>query len=225
MVAEGCEPRYNRFSAIILKWFATNKRDFPWRKTRDPYAIAVAEIMLQKTAARNVVDIYVQFMERYPTVKDLASASEEEVALMIKPLGLPRRSSLLLKLASVVDREYKGKFPRSEQELRRLPGIGPYGAAAIASQAFGMPAPMIDINVMRVFSRVFSIPIKPRNGPSRMIGDLIRNMMPPGEEQQYNLALLDFGAAICCAKRPKCQICPVALECDSYAQRVARAHQ
>ena len=205
-----------RFASLMLDWFEENKRCFPWRPPVLPYRAAIAEIMLQKTSSTNALPVYKKFIGRYPTVEELADASAEAVSEMLQPLGLPRRATLIYQMAREVVARYGGKFPESENELRKLPGIGPYGAGAIASQAFGKRAPMIDINVMRIFHRVFSTPYKPRNAPTKSFREFVLSTIPEGEEARFNLALLDFGALVCTSRNPKCEICPMSAFCDYY---------
>lgn len=202
------------FSRFLLDWFESNKRVFPWREAQLPYEIAVAEAMLQKTAAINVISSYRAFLKRYPTVEALAASNLEDIQEVWRPLGLPRRARLLRDLARQVVTEYGGQFPLSEIELQRLPGIGAYGAAAIACLTLDQQAPMIDINVMRVFHRVFSVPFKPRNKPDRKLRELALSLMPAGQEKSFNLALLDLGALICRPRKPKCGVCPLRGICD-----------
>lgn len=205
-----------RFASRLMDWFEKNKRRFPWRPPVSPYRAAVAEVMLQKTSSTNALPVYEEFIGRYPTVEELADADAEAITEMLQPLGLPRRATLICQMAREVVNRYGGEFPDSEKELRKLPGIGPYGADAIASQAFGKRAPMIDINVMRIFHRVFSTPYKPRNAPTKNYRAFVLSTIPEGEETRFNLALLDFGALVCTSRNPKCEICPMAMFCDYY---------
>lgn len=206
------------FSRFLLEWFRINKRSFPWRETNSPYEIAVSEAMLQKTAAVNVELVYADFLEKYPTVEALAKAELEDLEQLWQPLGLPRRARLLYALAEKVVADYAGEFPNSEGELRKLPGVGPYGAAAIACLTFNERAPMIDINVMRILHRVFSVPFKPRNTPSKKLRQLVLDLMPEGEEVRFNLALVDLGALLCRPQKPQCTLCPLSPICEFHQQ-------
>ncbi len=205
-----------QFTSLLLAWFSKNCRDFPWRETTSPYEIAVAEALLQKTAATNALPIYPDFLEQFPTVDDLAQADSETVLKLLKPLGLPARSRRLHQMAREVVEKYNGDFPTTEEEIRKLPGAGPYGAAAIACQAFDEQLPMIDINVMRIFHRVFSVPFKPRNAPAKALRALVLKYMPEGKAREYNLALLDLGALLCHSSDPECSMCPLTQVCDYY---------
>jgi A/G-specific adenine glycosylase len=205
------------FSKSLLAWFQVHGRRFPWRRARNSaYRIALAEALLQKTNVEKALPVFSQLIRKYPAVGDLAKADLAELALLLKPLGLPRRALLLHQLGVVVQSKYGGKFPRDEKKLRELPGVGPYGAGAIASQAFGKRAAMIDINVMRVFHRVFGTPFTPRSGPSKEARQLARDLMPLGKEAEFNLALIDFGALVCRSKNPAHEKCPFADFCEFY---------
>ncbi len=213
------QERSERFASLLLQWFAKNKREFPWRPARNPYQAAVAEILLQKTSATNARPVYEQFIRSYPTVHDLAAADPEALARLLRPLGIPRRALLIQQLAKEVIAKHGGEFPDTEEMLRSLPGLGPYGAGAVASQAFSRRAPMIDINVMRIFGRVFSIPSSPRAGPPRRLREAVLEAMPRGDEARFNLALLDFGALVCRKRDPQCATCPLANLCDYNVAR------
>lgn len=202
------------FSDVLLAWYEKNRRNFPWRTTSSPYKIAVAEALLQKTSARNVLPIYGAFLKRFPRVQDLAWAETDFIVEMLKPLGLPARAQRLHQLAVDITMSYGGNFPRSTKELRKLPGIGPYGAAAIMCQAFGERTPMIDVNTMRIFQRVFSISVNMRSAPNKRLQALVLSYMPDRRCKDYNLALLDLGALLCHASNPQCDLCPLAKLCD-----------
>lgn len=203
-----------QFASLLLAWFEQHKREFPWRPARSPYQAAVAEIMLQKTSAANARPIYERFIRSYPTVRDLAVADPSDLAQLLQPLGIPRRAILIQQLATEVVAKHGGEFPDTEEALRALPGLGPYGAGAVASQAFHRRAPMIDRNVMRIFERVFSIPSSPRAGPPKRLREAVLGATPRGEEASFNLALLDFGALVCRKRVPLCDSCPLAQLCD-----------
>src|SRR5436190_739468 len=142
----------------LLKWYQGNKRDLPWRRTHDPYAIWVSEIMLQQTQVATVLPYYQKFLARFPNPADLAKASEEEVLAHWAGLGYYRRAKLLHRGAQELSARFGGKLPSEVTELKKIPGIGAYTAGAIASIAFGRPSPLVDGNVVRVFSRLFALP-------------------------------------------------------------------
>lgn len=205
------------FTDILLGWFSREGRSFPWRNNVSAYRIAVAEALLQKTSAVNVLPVFQTFIRKYPTVQALAMASSEEVAADLQSLGLPRRARLLHQLANEIVCMHGGQFPEAESALRKLPGVGPYGAAAIASLAFGSRLPMIDINVMRIFERISQIKATPRSGPSKLLRKVLLAILPEGKEASFNLALLDFGALVCRSRAPLCSHCPASHICSYYA--------
>jgi A/G-specific adenine glycosylase len=212
--------RYESFTPALLKWFRLNRRKFPWRTgKKNAYRIAVAEILLQKTNVEKVVPVFKRLINQYPTAKDVTQSDQSDLSELLRPLGLPRRALLLRQLCQRLESEHNGIFPSSEKELRKLPGIGPYGAGAIASQVFGQPAPMIDINVMRIFHRVFSTTFTPRSGPSKELRELVVELMPLDKPADFNLGLIDFGALICRSRNPQHDICPMASFCDYNLSR------
>jgi A/G-specific adenine glycosylase len=209
------------FTIELLRWFEKNKRKFPWRGRRiSAYKIALAEALLQKTSVTNALPVYFQVIERYPNIRSLAESNLEELRELLRPLGLPRRAILLHQLAREITEKYRGNFPKAESELRKLPGIGQYGAGAIVSQALKQRAPMIDINVMRIVHRVFSVRFAPRQNPSRDLREFVLSLIPEGKEAEFNLALLDFGALVCRARNPLHEQCPMAEFCDFNLARL-----
>ncbi len=210
-----------RFTTELLKWFKKSRRDFPWRDSDvSAYQIALAEALLQKTSVTNALPVFRQVFVKYPNIESLAKADLEELKVLLRPLGLPRRAILLHQLAKVVTESYDGIFPTDETELVKLPGIGQYGAGAIASQAHKQRAPMIDINVMRILHRVFSVKFSPRQKPSKDLRQFALSLTPKGKEAAFNLALLDFGAIVCRAKNPQHDKCPMAKFCDFNLTRL-----
>jgi A/G-specific adenine glycosylase len=188
----------------LLRWYSQNGRDLPWRKTRDPYAILVSEVMLQQTQVARVVPRYAGWLERWPTAESLAGASPADVIGAWSGLGYNRRAVLLHRCAREV--AARGGFPRDPGELARLPGIGPYTAAAIACFAFGAQVAAPDTNARRVLERAFAQPgLQP----------------PPGRAYEWNQALFDLGREVCIARRPRCGVCPLAAGCPSRGMTFA----
>ncbi len=182
----------------LLTWYAGNAADLPWRQTHDPYAILVSEVMLQQTQVGRVVPRYLAWLERWPTVEALAAAAPADVIAAWLGLGYNRRAVNLHRCARAV--AAAGGFPRDPAELRRLPGIGPYTAAAVACFAFGAQIAAPDVNARRVLERAFGDPDRPP---------------PPGRAYEWNQALFDLGREVCIARRPRCELCPLAPECPS----------
>ena len=188
----------------VLTWYGQNRRDLPWRHTHDPYAILVSEVMLQQTQVGRVVPRYVAWLERWPAVSDLAAASPADVITEWSGLGYNRRAVLLHRCAVAVTA--LGEFPREPGELRRLPGIGPYTAAAIACFAFGAQIAAPDTNAVRVLGRAF--------GDTGLAP-------PPGRAYEWNQALFDLGREVCIARTPRCGACPLASGCPSRGMTYA----
>jgi A/G-specific adenine glycosylase len=187
----------------LLGWYAEHGRDFPWRHTRDPYAILVSEVMLQQTQVPRVLPRYLRWLERWPTAEALAMAEVADVIREWDGLGYNRRAVNLHRCAAAVVE--RGGFPRDQAELRTLPGIGPYTAAAIACFAFGEQVAAPDTNARRVLERVGKPGLEP----------------PPGLAYEWNQALFDLGREVCIARRPRCDICPLAARCPSRGMTFA----
>jgi A/G-specific adenine glycosylase len=182
----------------LLAWYRENGRSFPWRNTRDPYAILVSEVMLQQTQVPRVLPRYLAWLERWPTAASLAAEPVAEVIRAWDGLGYNRRAVNLHRCAVAVTQ--RGGFPRDVGELQKLPGIGPYTAAALACFAFGADVAAPDTNARRVLGRAFGDPDMPP---------------PAGRAYEWNQALFDLGREICIARRPRCEICPLADGCPS----------
>jgi A/G-specific adenine glycosylase len=204
------------FARRLLIWAKYNLRDYPWRRTKDPYYILVAEFLLQRTDADTVAPIYEAFLTRYPTLNKLAIATVEDIAKILQPLGLFFRAERLSETAKIIREKYKGKIPESETELLKLPGIGKYTARAILSQAFNQPAAVLDTNVARILERFFGIKGGRVKSRSLILWSAADRIAPEKEVGRWNLTLLDFGAKVCTARNPKCLRCPVAMRCDWF---------
>ena len=202
----------------LLAWYRANKRDLPWRKTRDPYAIWLSEVMLQQTRVDTVIPYYARFLDAYPTVDALAEAPLDDVLAKWSGLGYYRRARALHAGALAIARDKKGLFPRTAADLEDVPGIGPYTAGAVASIAFGEPAPLVDGNVARVLSRGFEIDddVTSTQGRAR-IWKIAADLVPERHPGDHNQALMELGATICTPKSPRCLVCPVRSHCLASA--------
>lgn len=200
----------------LLAWWHVNRRDLPWRETRDPYRILVSEVMLQQTQVDRVMPYYARWLERFPTVGALATAPTAEVIRLWAGLGYNRRAVNLQRTArAVVDRG--GAFPEDVESLKALPGIGPYTAGAIACFAFEQDVPFIDTNMRRVLHRVFLGPELPAPmATERRITALAAEVIPPGDGWNWNQGLIEFGALQCTARKPLCVICPLQQMCRAW---------
>ena len=208
------------FRRGLLRWYARNGRDLPWRRTRDPYEILVSEVMLQQTQVKRVLEFYPRFLARYPTAEELAVASESAVREAWDGLGYYRRASNLQRAAREVAERHGGRFPATPEELVRLPGIGRYTAGAVASFAFGVDAAILDTNAARVLSRVFG-PGRSRKGREARLWALAAAAIPPGRGYPFNQGIMDLGALICTARRPQCPGCPVRRACRTGRRMAA----
>ncbi len=207
-----------RIQRDLLAWWDAEKRDLPWRRTRDPYAIWVSEIMLQQTRVETVKPYYHRWLAELPTVTDLASADEGRVLKLWEGLGYYSRARSLHQAARTLVRDHDGRLPRSVDALRRLPGIGPYTAGAIASIAFDLDEPVLDGNVIRVVSRLFEVDGDVKSAEIReSLWELAGKLVPPGQAGRMNQALMDLGAMVCLPRKALCEVCPVAEPCRARA--------
>jgi len=203
-------------AALLLRWYDRVKRDLPWRNTKDPYRIWLSEIMLQQTRVETVKGYYARFLEWFPTVADLAAAPEEQVLKAWEGLGYYSRARNLQKAAQVMVDAYGGSFPSSYEEILALPGIGPYTAGAVGSIAFGLRVPAVDGNVYRVASRFFGVR-EDVGSPKvqKLIREKVLGSIPEDRSGDYNQALMELGATLCCPGTPRCDLCPWNERCDA----------
>ena len=213
------EPASATFTHQLLNWFAQNDRPLPWKGEPDPYLIWLSEIILQQTRVQQGLPYYERFRERYPAVKDLADAPEDEVMKMWEGLGYYSRARNLHATAKRIAYEMDGRFPDTYEGIRSLKGVGEYTAAAIASFAYGLPHAVVDGNVYRVLSRVFGIatPIDTTAGKKEFRA-LADELLPEDRPAEYNQAIMDFGATHCTPARPKCGQCPMQSFCVAYQE-------
>jgi A/G-specific adenine glycosylase len=200
----------------LSKWHAKHKRTFPWRDTNNPYAILIAEVLLQKTkAGRSVIEAYNEIITKYPTVNHLCKSDFNDLLNLFKPLGLPRRAEYLKCLAKDVVERYSSNIPCTLNELLQLPGVGQYSARAILSFAFCHDTPVVDMNVARFLYRFAGIESPFPKTPTRdkQLLDIAHRYMPKGHSRDFNYALLDLCAIVCSARKPLCDACPVTKYC------------
>lgn len=195
----------------ILSWYAAHKRDLPWRATEDPYHIVVSEFMLQQTQVPRVILKYEEFLKRFPTITALAKASPAAVIDAWAGLGYNRRAVHLHQFATAVVNTYAGKIPEERRTLMELPGIGPYTSHAILCFAFKKDVPVIDINIKRIFSRLFF----KGAGTEEELEEKAQELLPRGKGVAWNNALMDFGSLVCTDK-PRCSICPLRKSCSAF---------
>lgn len=202
------------FTHTLLNWYAEYGRDLPWRRTRDPYAIWLSEIILQQTRIAQGQAYWERFMARFPNVETLAAASEDEVLRLWQGLGYYSRGRNLLAAARQI--VARGGFPDTLAEIRALKGVGDYTAAAIGSIAFGLPAAVLDGNVYRVLARFYGIstPVG-STAAKKAFTELAQALLPPDRPGDFNQALMDFGALQCTPQNPQCLTCPLASRCEA----------
>ncbi|MEJ2707507.1 MAG: A/G-specific adenine glycosylase [Anaerolineales bacterium] len=210
--------KQSSLSSRIITWYRENARRLPWRDHPDPYAVWVSEIMLQQTRVETVIPYFQRWMARFPTIQALAEASQQEVLASWEGLGYYSRARNLHNAAKVVVGEYAGRIPQDPAELRRLPGIGRYTAAAIASIAFEKDEAALDGNIRRVLARVFDVR-EPSRSPAgeKRLWELAASHLPPGQAGDYNQALMDLGSTVCTPKSPDCPNCPLQELCQAKA--------
>lgn len=205
------------FTERLLHWYGKHARDLPWRGRADPYAIWVAEVMLQQTQVETVIPYYQRWMQRFPTIADLARADLQEVLALWEGLGYYSRARNLHRAARLIMEEFAGELPADLKALRQLPGVGRYTAGAIASIAFGQDEAVLDGNIRRVLARVFDISLPARSPEAeRRLWELAVEHLPRDRAADYNQALMDLGATLCKPRAPQCTSCPLADICRAY---------
>ena len=210
-----------RLREQLIGWYEQSRRDLPWRQSRDPYAIWVSEIMLQQTRVAAVVERYNVFLARFPTLVSLALAREEEVLALWSGLGYYRRARMLHKAAQFVANVHQGNLPTTGEELRKLPGIGSYTAAAIASIAHNEPVAVVDGNVERVVCRLAGWDSAERTrgvAHRRRIEEYAARLLDPRRPGDFNQAMMELGAMVCTPRSPQCLVCPIQPQCATQGE-------
>lgn len=222
MPAAKIPPRPADVLKSLLAWYRANRRDMPWRRTKDPYAVWVSEIMLQQTTVETVVPYYERFLARFPTVEKLARAKLDDVLALWQGLGYYSRARNLHAAAKVVAERHKGKVPSTMEGIRELPGIGPYTAGAILSIAHGRRHPVVDGNVERVLCRYLAIREDPRSAPVRKrLWDTTGAWIQGPAPGDVNQAWMELGATVCVPREPLCLFCPIRKGCRARALGIA----
>jgi A/G-specific adenine glycosylase len=213
-----------RFAESLLAWYDAQRRDLPFRRTRDPYSIWVSEVMLQQTQVQTVLPYYERWMARFPDVRALARAEEPEVLHAFQGLGYYSRARSLLRAAREVVERFDGELPRSAAALGTLPGIGAYTAGAVASIAFDERVPVVDGNVVRVLCRAFALRGDPAKNPlKRELWVRAERLLPRSRSGDFNQALMELGATLCTPRSPRCERCPIERVCAARAQDLTEA--
>jgi len=206
-----------KFSKTLINWYLKNKRELPWRETKDPYPIWLSEIILQQTRVQQGMSYYFAFLKQFPTIKHLAAASEKDVLSLWQGLGYYSRARNLHKTAQIIVTDFNGSFPDSYINLLNLKGVGPYTAAAIASFAFQEQVAVVDGNVYRVLARVFGIYEDiMANSSKKIFAELAQKLIPKKDPDIYNQAIMEFGALYCTPANPNCPACVFNTICVAY---------
>jgi A/G-specific adenine glycosylase len=210
---------YRRFRRNLRAWYNKHARDLPWRKTSDPYRIWIREIMLQQTTVTAVVPYFERFLAHFPTVQTLAEAAEDEVLRYWEGLGYYSRARNIHKSAITIVNELKGHFPETVADLAELPGIGRYTAGAIVSFAYDRPAPIVEANTLRLYSRLLAYRDDPRSTKGqRILWQFAETLVPKRAPGRFNQGLMELGGAVCVPQEPDCPQCPVRSCCGAFQQ-------
>jgi len=206
------------FAEQLLIWYRQTRADLPWRRDPSPYQVWLSEIMLQQTRVKAVIPYYERFIGAFPTIEALAGAPLSDVLKLWEGLGYYSRARNLHRAAHIILSEHGGQLPSDVQALRELPGIGPYSAGAIASIAFGRPAPVLDGNVIRVFARLLDLDEDINHSATReKLWRVADDWLPSGDAGVYNQALMELGQRICRPQNPHCELCPIRSHCRAWS--------
>jgi len=205
---------YQQIQAALVEWYMSNKRDLPWRNTRDPYQIWVSEVMLQQTQVKTVIPYFYRFIDRFPDIHALASSDQQDVLKLWEGLGYYSRARNLHQAAKVVVKDHDGVIPSTEEGFKQLSGVGDYIAAAVMSIAYDLPLAVVDGNVKRVLSRLFLLdaPVN-HSGSHAVFNKRAGELMDKTRPADYNQALMELGALVCKPKHPECPACPLKTHC------------
>jgi len=199
----------------IVKWYNSNGRTFDWRETQDPYSIFVAEILLQRTQAKQAEPIFNKIITEFPDVKSLSKAKASKLRRYLKPIGLIKRGDYLVETSNMILKKYDGQFPENKQELLNLKGVGYYTACAVLVFAFEQKYAIIDSNIIRIFERLFNFDNESHEPKKRVI-QIGEELLPDESKiKEYSFGLLDISAEICKNNETKCEICPITEFCSS----------
>jgi A/G-specific adenine glycosylase len=207
----------DQFRVAVLRWYSSNRRSFSWRENPDPVRVLLSEMLLRKTRASSAEPILEKLLGKYPDPESLAAADPEDIQSIIRPLGLHRiRSKALVEAGMRLAQEHGGKVPQDLDSLLDLPHVGRYGANATLTFAFGEPRPIVDANVVRLFSRVFGTPVPTEVHKADELWRLAAKLVPPERPRAFNWAILDLAAKVCTPQAPSCTDCPLREICDAY---------
>jgi len=209
------------FRSKIIRWFNKNGRAYPWRETRDPFRVLIAEMMLRRTKADQVKKVYEQLFKEYPDVGVLANAGNKKLEQILYPLGLKWRTPAFSSVAREIGKKYQWKVPETREELTALPGVGEYVAGAVLSVAYNKKEWIVDSNIVRLFRRYFGIKTSKEGRRDKHVVEMAKIYASGRNPRKANLAILDFAALVCTARNPDCERCPLRRNCYYYSQPVS----
>lgn len=208
------------FRKAISAWGRQNTRVFPWRKTKRPYQILLAEMMLRRTNANQVTNVFLVTLRLYPNARSLATASRKEVYKILQPLGLAWRSENIRQMAKALTTRFQGRVPATYEGLRELPGVGDYVASAVCSFAYDIPMPLVDTNTVRVAGRYFGFSTHAESRRNRLVQEAVLALTSRKNSRAFNYSFLDFASIVCNAREPDCLACPVKSQCTFGQKRI-----
>jgi len=211
-----------KFRTAIIRWFSRNGRNYPWRETRDPFRVLIAEMMLRRTKADQVKQVYERLFSEYPDVEAVANADENKLEQILYPLGLKWRTPAFARVARVIEEKHHGEVPPEREELTALPGVGDYVAGAVLSIAYNKKDWIVDSNIVRLFRRYFGVKTSREGRRDKHIIEMARIYASCKSPRVANLAILDFSALVCTPRKPGCAKCLLKDNCDyqrSHSQR------
>ncbi len=212
--------KIEEYRTKVKKWGRGNYRDFPWRRTRDPYKVLLAEIMLHRTQAMQVAKIYERFIREYPDIKTLVKANKSELHKALSTLGLKWRIDLIKDMADMIVNKFESKIPKDKSELISLPGISDYIACSVRCFTWNIAEPLRDTNTVRVIGRMYNLEIRDSSRRNSKFKELVAELVDPVEPRVYNFALLDLADQVCTRKEePKCNECPLKNICSYNTER------
>ncbi len=203
---------------LLQWWILSGRRDFPWRETNDPFKVLIAEILLHRTKAEQIVPLYQPFLNQYPDIHSVAKSSPDELAKLLRSAGLNWRWKLLHSMAVNIETKFNGQIPRSFEELTSLPGVSHYIASAVRCFAFGYPDVLLDTNTVRVAGRLLKLPIRDASRRSKLFREVLEKFIDSKHPREFNFALIDLAAAICRPRSPAHKDCPVSRYCTFYQE-------
>ena len=208
------------FPELIIRWWKSNHRHFPWRMEDVPYKILIAEVLLHRTRAKNVASVYEEFIQRYPNLMKLGTADRDDVMDILKPLGLKWRVESLIEMTIIIATKFDGKIPCRKEELLTLPGVGDYIASALRVFAWGKTEPLIDTNTVRIISRIYNRKENDSFRKGRSVRIFYKELVGKADPKQFGYAMLDLASLLCLPKEPDCMNCSLAHLCETGKTRI-----